>query len=1773
MRCLTNDHRFSSLICFAMLMMKKLQLFSQVLLLFLTLSGDFTVGNTRYYILPSQNSSCLHDPCLTLSEVASDFNSSDGNIFLLFQSGNHTLDTELTLSDVDRFSMTKEAQSDEEVILECSSQSGSFDISESTFVLIKDIRFIGCRINLFNNIENLVIEDSTFQGVQPSYSALVLLEVTSASILSCVFLFNTHAEANAELQTNASLFEQNSFGGAMYTNSSNVWINDCKFMHNTAEYGGVLYAYNSSLHIEGSTFRYNRANSGGVMYTSDSSITIENSSFAHNKAGVYGGVITSYTGLITVTGATFTHNSADSDSGVLDMFDSSFSIANSSFSDNTAEGFCGAICTINTSFEITSSNFSNNSATYGGVLYTGGGSFLNVTNSIFNNNHAKYYGGVMSTSDSTFNIESTYFTNNSAVDDGGALYVHRSTFHITSNIFNSNYAGYGGAIVTFGESSFSIHNSSFSENIVTSHGGAIDIFSSSFKISDCDFTNNSGIIGGALATSHGSSFEISNSTFENNRAVDRGGVLYITDSTFNVTDCTFSNNLAGIGVIQYIEMKSPFTITDSALSDNFVGYGGVMSTEDSSFDITGSNFLDNTADNYGGVLLAFYSSFSYTNCNFMNNSAVYGGVMVTETESSLTVNNCFFNNNIASFGGVLYAETESSFNVTNSDFTDNIATSDGGVMMIFESSFDITSCDFTGNSAIFGGVLLTGYSTVFSVSDSTFTRNNATILAGVMLIEPVTLFSIINCSFVQNIAIDDGGVMHVEGSSFSIIDSTFSSNQATDLGGVMATSETSFNITNSITILNRADFGGVIVCSGGTVEIENTTFSQNTADVYGGAMLVSGSSLKINNSRFDHNIGSLFSFNSNLTFTGFTKFDHCVELPIENFSENVLYREQGGAITSFQSNLFFTGVSILSNNEAGNGGAILATETKIVLYGETLITNNKATEDEGGGISLQLSDLEVHGNCNLTENIAVRGGAIYASSSVITVYNQGTLQFISNSAEEGGGLYLQVNPKVYLLKPSNQQYVFEKILIFTSNRANYGGAVYVADDTSECQSNIECFIQVLAIHPFLLPDSPISSNIMFRENLATEQGSNLFGGLLDRCVPSPFAEVYLKRRIQYSGVTYLQNISNITLDSISSFPVRICFCNSNGQQNCSYQLPPVEVERGEKFTVSLVAVDHVNRSMETDIVSFLLSSDGGFGEGQQTQRVRRNCTDITFNVFSSRNSETIILFASGPCGRAEPSIVHLDVRFVNCSCPIGFEPSKDKPSRCECICDSRLSDFINNCNYATKSLIRVNTNSWITFLNNTSKQPGYVIHPFCPFDFCQSPTENVSINLNLHNGADTQCALNRTGVLCGACQQELSLSLGSSRCLRCQNYWPAVFLTIILAAAVAGILLVTAVLMLNMTVANGLISGFIFYANIVAANSSIFFPSSEPSFPTVFVAWLNLDVGIDVCFIDGLDAYSKTWLQLAFPVYIIFLVILIIVAVEVSPRFAQIIGKRDPIATLATLILLSYAKLLSITISVLSYAVLDYPDGSRETVWLLDGNVKYFRSKHVVLVIAAVLIVLISAPYTVLLFLWQWIVRAPRWKIFMWTRNTKLNAFIATYHAPYNIRCRYWTGLLLLVRVVLYITASVTVSANPQTSLLMTAILIAGLILLRESSSARVYKKSLVDFVDAVLYFNLLGFALFTFFDFKANASKQSAVAYISTIITFVLLALVIIYHIHLYIKKNRKSKPRDVEMTTEYSMYVPPVQSAPSDITHSFIEVPKPQTTNYTESTICSND
>ena len=70
-------------------------------------------------------------------------------------------------------------------------------------------------------------------------------------------------------------------------------------------------------------------------------------------------------------------------------------------------------------------------------------------------------------------------------------------------------------------------------------------------------------------------------------------------------------------------------------------------------------------------------------------------------------------------------------------------------------------------------------------------------------------------------------------------------------------------------------------------------------------------------------------------------------------------------------------------------------------------------------------------------------------------------------------------------------------------------------------------------------------------------------------------------------------------------------------------------------------------------------------------------------------------------------------------------------------------------------------------------------------------------------------------------------------------------------------------------------------------------------------------------------------------------------------------------------------------------------------------------------------------------------------------------------------------------------------------------------------------------------------------YDFKTDIRKQTAVAYISTIITFIPLVGVIIYHVYLLVRKDQPP-----EEMNEYLLA--PIQPAQAEVTYSVIELPK---------------
>ena len=721
----------------------------------------------------------------------------------------------------------------------------------------------------------------------------------------------------------------------------------------------------------------------------------------------------------------------------------------------------------------------------------------------------------------------------------------------------------------------------------------------------------------------------------------------------------------------------------------------------------------------------------------------------------------------------------------------------------------------------------------------------------------------------------------------------------------------------------------------------------------------------------------------------------------------------------------------------------------------------------------------------------------------------------------GGGLYLQQNSKIYLLKQaaeSNDDPDTKIRLSIVSNSATFGGGIYVADDSIagnwQCQGakqlqinrasvSPECFFQTIKLYQtqplgtFLNETNLINTFII---NNTAEIGLALYGGLIDRCTVSTLAESYHLVKI---GLQMIHKTVIISKSStIASDPVRVIFCGYNNHST-------ITTRKAEVFKISIVAINQVGNPVNATIHSSVIT-ESGFGrlkEGQAEQTVGNQCTELEYNVFSQDNSAQVELYADGPCKNLGLSKLVFKVTFLPCTCPIGLQPSGSK-IMCECVCDQKLRPHqITNCSQQTET-IKLETNVWIG-VTNSSEGTEYIIHN-CVFDYCVDKPVNISLNSSQER--DSQCAFNRSGVLCGECQQGLSLVLSTSKCKNCLN----IRLFLLVPFALAGIVLLAFILFFNTTLAAGTIHGLIFYSNLLPVS---YF--TQPSALTVFISWVNLDLGIETCFYNGMSSQAKVLLQLVFPAYLFLLMFLIIILCRYSNFFATLLSNRNPVAALCTLIFLSYSKLLQFIIAALQSTVLEFPDGSKQRVWLYDGNVQYFTPSRTPHFLAAAIIVTAGGLLTLQLFFAQWFPRCSKWKLMKWTRNTKYTAFMDAYHAPFTRKHRYWVGLLLFALIVHNVISAV--ASNEFLPILLMGCIAFVLILLKFLSK-RVYKAWSNNLLETVFLLNLVFLAFGTFYAQTAEVKYAiPMLANVSIGLSAGLFLIVICFHSYKYVYLQSK--------------------------------------------------
>lgn len=552
-------------------------------------------------------------------------------------------------------------------------------------------------------------------------------------------------------------------------------------------------------------------------------------------------------------------------------------------------------------------------------------------------------------------------------------------------------------------------------------------------------------------------------------------------------------------------------------------------------------------------------------------------------------------------------------------------------------------------------------------------------------------------------------------------------------------------IINS-TFMNNTASKCTLCVSHSKISLLHTIISENV----GNSSIVYLVSTHINVSdglTYSFNNGSFLIKKSIMTLHGTSMFEGCIQNGMNTASaENYLQAE--GTLTIIQSKVILYGTTYFLDNKSNKcGGALYVFDSQLQLLGHLTVARNFA--NNGGGAFLYFTKLVSCGIIDITANKAVYGGGgIYAISTTIVLTTgmmplqgclcHGLLNVTNNTAEVGGGMHLAVNSKLSGVESSTFHYA----MVFASNSAtSKGGAIFVNDSTytEVCASTsfanydmqTECFFQAL------YDDGDIgkhrqtltSQHLKFMDNLA-HQGPILYGGLLDRCTVSPSAKVYTcGTKHPFYGLFYFQNESGMNLNDkkgIASDSLRICFCCGN-EVNCDQPLS-INVKKGIKFKILIAVVDQVSQTAFNSVTigSYLSEKSSTLGKGQQQQHTKANqeCNELNFTISSHNDSVSIILYIEdSACEDSGLSRNTINVNFVPCTCPIGFQKVRSNIT-CECECHEKLKQYVHMCEPLNQTFQK-KQNSWIGYFNSNNDS-GYLIYPNCPYDFCVQPM-NVNI--------------------------------------------------------------------------------------------------------------------------------------------------------------------------------------------------------------------------------------------------------------------------------------------------------------------------------------------------------------------------------------------------------------------------------------------------------------
>ena len=823
------------------------------------------------------------------------------------------------------------------------------------------------------------------------------------------------------------------------------------------------------------------------------------------------------------------------------------------------------------------------------------------------------------------------------------------------------------------------------------------------------------------------------------------------------------------------------------------------------------------------------------------------------------------------------------------------------------------------------------------------------------------------------------------------------------------------------------------------VEINSTQFERNNAKVSGGvyASIYSGvddSSITLSDCHFDHNgeldgatsIAGGMMVSTNLPYpTSLQEQAVCgqgnnptvyITIVGTNFTNNTANIAGGVYISSLSTeSVLISTIHVLvdqcrfegnyaqrisalaiSQESLDKSGMLLQVVLKNSTFTKNFLNlNTQMLYEYSATVGIRSVNTTLNG-AEFFENDVV---ALYALRSTIYIVDQ--VIFSKNSGFGcGGGLKLTDS---FLVLNNNSA------VSFTDNTARVAGGAICVDHTissleSWRQPNIYgCFVYCTSLESSNCGELYYNATLTFQANSAPN-GGTIFGVNINKECP----------KLLCNNITQLEDKKTST--TVSRIEI------------LGYPREPRMP--GDTVEITVVAYDSLNQSV-SDIVSYSV----GANDTLEYDGNYYTLSNIPVTINHTENTCPVVTVWS-------QSSLHL-AKFTVCltRCRLGFIYIK-KSGRCECN-ERKISDSRSGvtCDNTTRQFI-VPGNKWFGPLQDddengtisTSERNDLSVIGLCPLDYCKPDMRKLEVNKMTNNWIfRSQCTngYNRIGLLCAVCQENFSVTLGTSQCKECSNY----YLFLIALFILFGVLMVVTMAKLRITISEGFLNSVLFYCNVANYLSADLFPGVDNYWILVLAGLLSFKPKLGLCLFDGMTSLQYFLFQYAFVFYLYLVLGVFLLLVRL-----KVITTYGPIKLFATLLLFCYGTVAELCTTTLAFVRVQTLNGTVYWGWYIDPTVSYGQGLHLFLCITAIIWMIIYVIPTTFLTLFPQRLYSIRYV-------SRLKPLYDAVWAPFKPQYRWWFGVRLLLRWVIMIITTFLQFALPSSTFALVIILIVLLYL------------------------------------------------------------------------------------------------------------------------------